>query len=156
MQITLLCVGKLKETFYRDACAEYEKRLSRYHKLTILEVADAPVKDDSPASIARALEKEAERLIPHMKKGYAVALALDGAMPDTPGLLQKMEGYARLGQPLLFIIGGSHGLDQRVLAMAKERLSLSPLTFPHNLARLVLLEQLYRTAKMDAGETYHK
>ena len=156
MQISLLCVGKLKDTFYREACGEYEKRLSRYHKLSITEVPDEGTQDDRPISIQKALEKEAARLLPHLEKGYPVALTIDGNAGDSHAFARRMAGYQHLGQPLVLIIGGSHGLHESVLARCKERISLSPLTFPHNLVRLIVLEQLYRAAKIDAGEPYHK
>ena len=156
MQITLLCVGKLKEPSLRALCAEYEKRLSRYHRLTVVEVADEPLPDDRPATVERALSREAARLTPHLQKGAAVALTIDGTAPDSLGFAAQMRGYETLGRPVVFVIGGSCGLHASVLAQCVDRLSLSRLTFPHNLARLLLLEQLYRAAKINAGETYHK
>lgn len=156
MQINLLCVGKLKERFYRDACAEYQKRMSRYHRLTVTELPDEKPLSGSPDAIQRVMAKEGDRLLPHLQKGFSIALCVEGEAPDSLALARQLQGYERLGQPVNFVIGGSWGLDPRVIAASKARLSLSNLTLPHNLARLVLLEQLYRASKIAAGETYHR
>ena len=95
-------------------------------------------------------------LLPHLQKGFSIALCVEGEAPDSLALARQLQGYERLGQPVNFVIGGSWGLDPRVIAASKARLSLSKLTMPRNLARLVLLEQLYRASKIAAGETYHK
>jgi 23S rRNA (pseudouridine1915-N3)-methyltransferase len=156
MQINLLCVGKLKERFYREACAEYQKRMGRYHRLTVTELPDEKPLSGSSEAVQRVMAKEGDRLLPHLQKGFSVALCVEGEAPDSLTLARQLQGYERLGQPVNFVIGGSWGLDPRVIAACSARLSLSNLTLPHNLARLVLLEQLYRASKIAAGETYHK
>ena len=156
MQVNIICVGKLKEKFYRDACAEYEKRLSRYHKLKIIELNDEKPVDDSPEDIRKVLQKEGDKILPHLQRGYSIAMCISAPMPDSVKLAAQMRSYETLGTAVNFVIGGSWGLDERVIAACKGRLSLSPLTLPHNLARLVLLEQIYRSARINAGESYHK
>ena len=157
--ITVLCVGRLKEKFYADACAEYQKRLARHCKLTLIELPEQRLPDDpSPASIAAALEREADALLEKLPRGGAVvALCVEGAERSSEQLAETLAGCAARGvSRVAFVIGGSFGLSERVKARADLRLSLSPMTFPHHLARVMLLEQLYRAYQIQTGAKYHK
>jgi 23S rRNA (pseudouridine1915-N3)-methyltransferase len=159
MKITIFCVGKIKEKFYREAVAEYVKRLSRYCKLSIVEVADEKTDENaSQVEIDQVKEKEGARLLSAMKEdGYCIALAIDGQMPDSVALSQKLERLGVEGKSnIYFVIGGSLGLSEAVLKRADYRLSFSAMTFPHQLMRVILLEQLYRSYRIMNHEPYHK
>ncbi|MDD3244438.1 MAG: 23S rRNA (pseudouridine(1915)-N(3))-methyltransferase RlmH [Eubacteriales bacterium] len=159
MNITVICAGKLKESFWREAVGEYAKRLSRYGKVEILEAADEKIPDNaSPAQEALIKEKEGQRMLALLPgDAYVIALAIEGKQPDSVELSQKL---ARLGvagkSHLAFVIGGSLGLSPAVLARADELLSFSRMTFPHQLMRVILLEQVYRAFRIMKGEPYHK
>lgn len=157
--IKLLCAGKLKERCYIEACGELEKRLGRYCRLTVVEVADEKTPERlSGAERARAVEREGERLLAATgERERVVALTIDGKPYDSLAFSQHlMDLIEDSGNAVSFVIGGSLGLSPAVLARADERLSLSALTFPHRIARLLLLEQIYRAFKIARGETYHK
>lgn len=159
MNIKILCVGKIKEKFYRDAIAEYEKRLSRYCRLQIIEVADEKTPDKSSGAEERQIrEKEALRLRAHIRDtDYVIALAIDGTSYDSASFAGHLEKLAVSGNSnLVFIIGGSLGLHNIILCQANERLSFSKMTFPHQLMRVILLEQLYRSYRIINHEPYHK
>ena len=159
MNIKILCVGKIKEKFYRDAIAEYEKRLSRYCKLSIIEVADEKTPDKSSETEELQIkEKEAARLLAHIKDNdYVIALAIDGKSFDSVSFSQHLEQLAVSGKSnLVFVIGGSLGLHASILSKCNERLSFSAMTFPHQLMRVILLEQLYRSYRIQNHEPYHK
>lgn len=160
MKITILTVGKIKEKFYVQAILEYAKRLSRYCKLNILEVADEKTPDNASEAVARKIkEKEGERLLKYLENepGYVIALAIDGKMLDSLELSKKLEQLGIEGKShLIFVIGGSLGLDDRVLQRADFKLSFSRMTFPHQLMRVVLLEQIYRGYRIMNHEPYHK
>ena len=154
-KITVLCVGKLKEAFYRDAAAEYAKRLGRYCRLEITELPEQRLPEDpSPAEVRRALEREAEAIRGRLPAGAAVAaMCVEGELyssEELAGLLAKQE------RNLAFVVGGSFGLDKSVKDAAWLRLSMSPMTFPHHLARVMLLEQIYRSFQIRGGGKYHK
>lgn len=149
----LLCVGRLNEPYLREGCAEYEKRLTRYLKLTVDEIRDRP--DSIPDE--RALEEEGAELLRRVAPNdLLIALAIEGGEMDSPALAAYLAGRLSAGRRAVFAIGGSRGLDKAVLDRADERLSFSPMTFPHGLARLMLLEQLYRSCRIASGEVYHK
>ena len=159
MKITVLCVGRIKEEYFTDAVREYAKRLSRYAKLDIAEVEDEKTPDKaSDAENAAIKEKEGARLLARLPEdAYVIALAIDGKAPDSVELSRKIEDLGVRGKShLCFIIGGSLGLSKSVLARADERLSFSRMTFPHQLMRVILLEQLYRSFRIMRGEPYHK
>ncbi|MDY3250667.1 MAG: 23S rRNA (pseudouridine(1915)-N(3))-methyltransferase RlmH [Candidatus Choladocola sp.] len=159
MKITLLTVGKIKEKYLRDGIAEYAKRLGRYCRLEITEVADEKTPDGASAAEELQIKNtEGERLLRYVRDGdYVIALAIDGKMPDSVELSQKLESLGISGQSsLVFIIGGSLGLSEAVLKRADYRLSFSRMTFPHQLMRLILLEQIYRGFRIMHGEPYHK
>ena len=159
MKITVVCVGKLKERYLRDAVAEYEKRLGRYGKLRIIEVADEPARENaSPAEYDLVREKEAGRIrraIP--EDAYVIALAIQAPAPDSLAFARKLDHLTVLGQShICFLIGGSCGMTEELLASADETVSFSNLTFPHQLMRVILLEQIYRAFRIIRGEPYHK
>ena len=158
-RITLLCVGKLKEKFYADAATEYTKRLSRYCKLEIIELPEERLPEDpAPAQITAALEKEAGRILAKVPKGAkCTALCVEGDTLSSEALAGKLEHWTVGGaSQLVFVIGGSFGLHPSVKAAADLRLSMSPMTFPHHLARVMVLEQLYRAFQITKGTKYHK
>ena len=163
MKIRVICVGKLKERFFAEAAAEYCKRLSAYARVEIAEVADEPCPENaSEAEKRRVLEREGERILAKLpEKGTehacVFALAIDGPMFDSVALSGEFSALALSGvSSFVFVIGGSLGLSPAVLAAADRKLSFSKLTFPHQLMRVILLEQLYRCLKISRGEPYHK
>lgn len=161
MSISVICVGKLKEKFYADAVAEYQKRLSPYCKLDLVELAEEKLpKDPSQAQINAALTKEAAAIRTKLPpNSYVVALCIEGRMRSSEELAVKLRDAAwgdGSAKRLVFLIGGSHGLDEALKREANDRLSMSPMTFPHHLARVMLLEQVYRGFKINEGSSYHK
>ena len=159
ININIICVGKLKEDYLRMACAEYEKRLGAFCKLKITELAPAKLPDNpNQAQIDAALSDESERILSRISANEAVfALCIEGKELSSEGLSKEIEKCAVSGfGTLTFIIGGSHGLSPAVKSRAKFRLSMSPMTFPHHLARIMVLEQLYRAEAIQAGSKYHK
>ena len=159
MKITVIAVGKIKEKFFSEAIAEYQKRLSRYCKLEIVQVADEKTPDKaSDLQNEQIKKKEGERILAHIKDGaYVIALATNGKMLSSEQLSAELERLGNQGQSqIVMIIGGSLGLSKEVLDRADYKLSFSPMTFPHQLMRVVLLEQVYRGFKIMAGEPYHK
>ena len=159
MKITLITVGKIKEKYFTDAIAEYAKRLSRYFKLEIIEVADEKTPDGASEAIENQIkEKEGDRILVKVPDGaYVVALAIEGKQLDSEELADKMEKWNVNGvSHLVFIIGGSLGLTPKVLNRADFKLSFSKMTFPHQLMRVILLEQIYRSFRIRNNEPYHK
>ena len=159
MKITILCVGKVKEKFYRDAIDEFAKRLSRYCKLDIVEVADEKTEETASETEIRLIkEKEGERLLKNIKDdAYVICLAIDGKQLDSVELSEKIEKLGIQGSShIYFVIGGSLGLADEVLKRADYKLSFSRMTFPHQLMRVILLEQVYRAYRIINHEPYHK
>ena len=159
MKISILCVGKIKEDFYKKAILEYMKRLSRYCKPEIIEVPDEKTPEGaSDAVMDQIKEKEGEQLLKQLKENaYVIALAIQGNMPDSLELADKIDKLGLKGKShIVFVIGGSLGLSEKVLKRADERLSFSNLTFPHQLMRVILLEQIYRSYRIIHKEPYHK
>ncbi len=159
MKIRVVAVGKVKERFYEDAIAEYGKRLSRYCKLELVQVADEKTPDGaSPVQEKQIKEKEGERILSRIREGdYVIALAIEGKMPDSLELAAKLETLGIQGKSqVVFVIGGSLGLSEVVMKRADESLSFSKMTFPHQLMRVILLEQIYRGYRIMTGEPYHK
>ncbi len=159
MNITILCVGQIKEKYFRDAIAEYQKRLSRYCKLQIIEVADEKTKENaSEAENDLIRKKEGERILKHIKDSdYCISLEIDGKMLTSEGLSKEIDRLGLAGKSsLVFVIGGSIGLDTAVLKRSDYALSFSKMTFPHQLMRVILLEQIYRSYRIMRGEPYHK
>lgn len=159
MKITLIAVGKIKEAFYRDAVAEYVKRLLPYCRLQICEVEDEPTRENmSPAQEQELLNKEGKRILQKIPKGsYVAALCIDGRQRDSEAMADWLEALPVRGiSHLTLIIGGSVGLSSEVIERADEKISFSALTFPHQLMRVILLEQLYRWHRIAKNEPYHK
>ena len=158
MSTVVLCVGKLKEKAYRQMADEYLKRLSRYGKYEESEVPDLPESTGSAALEEQVKAKEGEALLARIRPGdRVIALTIPGKMTDSPSLASHLEELRTGGvSRIVFVSGGSLGLGKNVLERADEEMSMSPMTFPHQLARVMLLEQLYRAAKISAGERYHK
>ena len=159
MKITVLAVGKVKEKFFREAIDEYKKRLSRYCRLEIIEVEDERAPESlSPAQEIQVKAREGEALLKKIPpKAWCIALAIDGRKKDSPGISGKLECLALAQKShLVFLIGGSLGLSDEVLKRADERVSFSDMTFPHQLMRVILLEQIYRGFKISCNEPYHK
>ena len=159
MKITVLAVGKIKERFYTDAVSEYAKRLSRYCRLEIVEVADEKTPDGAGEAMERKIkEKEGERLLSHIKDNmYVIALAIEGKARSSEELSGRLDNLGLQGNSdIAFVIGGSLGLSEAVLKRADEAISFSRMTFPHQLMRVILLEQIYRSFKIQHGEPYHK
>ncbi len=159
MKITLIAVGKIKERFYTEAVAEYAKRLSRYCKLEIVQVQDEKTPDGASEAEERQIkEKEGRRILDQIKEGaYVIALAIDGEMLSSEQLAARLEKLGVSGQSqIVMVIGGSLGLSDQVLQRADYKLSFSKMTFPHQLMRVVLLEQIYRSYRIICGEPYHK
>ena len=158
-RVTILCVGKLKEKFYIDAAAEYVKRLQRSCKLDIVELPEYRLPEEpSPAEIQKALQAEGAAIRERLSKGGAVvALCIEGKPCSSVELSRRMQELAVSGKSqLTFLIGGSVGLSEDLKRQADWRLSMSPMTFPHHLARIMLLEQIYRACQIAAGTKYHK
>ncbi len=159
MKYTVLCVGKIKEKFYTQAVQEYAKRLSRYGKLEIVEVADEKTPDQASEIVNRMIkDKEGERILAQIRDdAFVIALAIEGQMLDSEGLAEKMEKLALSGTShIVFVIGGSLGLSEKVMKRADYALSFSRMTFPHPLMRVILLEQIYRGCRIIHHEPYHK
>ncbi|MFG6327062.1 MAG: 23S rRNA (pseudouridine(1915)-N(3))-methyltransferase RlmH [Lachnospiraceae bacterium] len=159
MKITLITVGKLKEKYFTMAVEEYSKRLSRYAKLNIIELADEKTPDNaSPAEEENIKRKEGERIIKSLKGDeYIITLEIEGKMFNSVELSQKINQIGISGKGhIAFIIGGSLGLSDEVSGIADFKLSFSKLTFPHQLMRVILLEQIYRSYRILMNEPYHK
>ncbi len=158
MQLTVITVGTLKEDYLKDAVAEYKKRLSQYAKVEEISVKEERIADeDNSSQIERALRAEGERILASLPKGaYTVALCVEGKKYSSEGLAELVRtAYDSCGK-LALIIGSSHGLSREVKAMADVRLSISDMTFPHQLMRVILLEALYRSFTIISGKKYHK
>ncbi len=158
-RVTVLCVGKLKEKFYIDAAAEYVKRLQRHCKLELIELPEQRLPDEpSPAEIQKALRTEGDAIREKLPKGGAViALCIEGRSCSSEELSRRMAEFGVQGKTqLTFLIGGSVGLDEDLKRQADWRLSMSPMTFPHHMARIMLLEQIYRAYQIAGGTKYHK
>ena len=155
--IHVICIGKLKEDYLRQAQAEYEKRLSGYGRIHITELPEQRLPEHpSETEIERALQAEGSE-IARRCKGYIVALCIEGEMLSSPKLAQKLSQVALQGfSDVTFLIGSSFGLAEAVKQKAHLRISMSPMTFPHQLARIMLLEQLYRACSINHNGKYHK
>lgn len=151
LNIRLICVGKLKEKFYLEACREYEKRLGTLCRMEILQLEEEP---DRPGS----LQKEAEKIRAAIHQGsFVVAMCIEGRMLSSEGLAEKLQQLQNQGvSRLCILIGSSRGLDEALKAQSGLRLSMSPMTFPHHLARVMVLEQIYRALSILSGSKYHK
>ena len=158
-EITLIAMGKLKEKFYLSAAAEYEKRMKGYCSFRILELPEVRLPEDpSPAEIAAGLEKEADLILTKIPKGaWFCVMTPEGKLLSSEALADKMASVKLSGKSsACFLIGSSFGMAPRIKEKADFRLSMSPMTFPHHLARVMVLEQLYRAEAIQAGSKYHK
>lgn len=143
-KINIVCVGKIKEAFYREAVAEYAKRLSRFVDFSVREIAEG-----------KSPEEEAEPIL-RAAKGYVVALCIEGKKLSSEAFAAEMKGLKDRGEEVTFVIGSSYGLSQRVKDAARLKLSFSDMTFPHQLMRVILAEQIYRACMINGGGEYHK
>ncbi len=158
VNLTLICIGKLKEQYLRDASKEYEKRLSGY-KINIIELAEEKIGNNpSQKEIQNVIEAEGKRIIEKIPKGAAVyTMCIEGKQRSSEELSAELDDLALSGiNTAVFIIGGSYGLSDEVKRLSSARISMSRMTFPHQLARIMLLEQLYRATQISAGTKYHK
>ncbi|NCB62689.1 MAG: 23S rRNA (pseudouridine(1915)-N(3))-methyltransferase RlmH [Clostridia bacterium] len=159
LTIQIICVGKLKERFYEEAVAEYTKRLSSYCKLTITELSEERLPENpAQAQIDAALQKEGAAILERIPKGaVTIAMCVEGRLQSSEDLAERISGWMLGGRStLVFLVGGSHGLSKDVKGKSLLRVSMSPMTFPHHLARVMLLEQIYRAFKINEGSGYHK
>lgn len=159
MKITIITVGKIKEKYLRDAIAEYTKRLSKYCKLEIIEVADEKTPDHASETVEDMIRaKEAERILKHIKDdAYVITLEIKGKLLTSEELADKVDTLGIQGvSHIAFVIGGSIGLGEDVLKRSDYALSFSKMTFPHQLMRVILLEQIYRSYRIITGQPYHK
>ena len=160
MTIEILCVGKLKEKYWQDAAAEYSKRLGRFCTLKITELPEVRLQGSSTADEAAVVEAESKALLAKLDKcpaSYCIALAIKGKSLTSEELAEKTAALTLSGKSrIVFVIGGSLGLSKELLDACDMKLSFSAMTFPHQLMRVVLLEQIYRAFKINAGESYHK
>ncbi len=157
--VEIVCVGKTGRGFYTEGCTEYIKRLAPYFKLTVTELAETRLVDDSPAGREKVITDESARIMKHLEsraRALVAALCVEGKSYTSEALAQLTADAANNSKPLILIIGGSLGLSGELKSRADIRLSLSSLTLPHQLARLVLLEQLYRAATINNNIKYHK
>ncbi len=158
MNAVILCVGKLKEKWQQGGCEEYLKRLTRYGKYEVVAVDDVREPDKPSEALNRqVMDKEAAALLKHIRpEDFVVCLCIQAAAPDSVDLAKLTRSWAAAGRRVVFVIGGSLGLAKSVTDRADYRLSFSNMTFPHGLMRVILLEQLYRAERINAGERYHK
>ena len=159
IRVQLICVGKMKEKFYIDAAAEYVKRLSAYCKLQVVELPEERLPEDpSPAQIEAALSKEADAVRAKLPNGcLVIAMCVEGRERSSEELARYLTDSAAQGAShIVFLIGSSFGMHESLKRQAALRLSMSPMTFPHHLARIMLLEQIYRAYQISAGTKYHK
>ena len=159
LTVNIICIGNLKEKYWRDACAEYAKRLGGFCKFSITEVNESRLpKSYSDADIAKVIESEGDRILEKIPSGsFVIAMCIEGKELSSPQLASKFGQIAVGGRSRVdFVIGGSYGLSEAVKKRADLRLSMSPMTFPHQLARVMLCEQIYRAFSINADTKYHK
>ncbi len=158
LNINIICVGKIKEKFFSSAIEEYSKRLSKYCKLDILELPDEKIPDNPNETIENIVkEKECNNILKHLKKdSYIIALDLKGKEYTSVEFSEKLENLSMTNSKITFIIGGSLGLTDNLLGHCNEKICFSKMTFPHQLIRIFLVEQIYRAFKISNNESYHK
>lgn len=158
MSVNIICVGRLKESYLREGCAEYIKRLGAYCRVSVIEVAEERASDNpNETEIASIIKKEGERIIAKIPKGSAVVpLCIEGREYSSPAFSALIEKISLNSSAISFIIGGSFGLSDKVKRLGRERLSFGKMTLPHQLARMVLLEQVYRAFSILNNSKYHK
>ena len=158
LTINIVCIGKIKEKFFKDAIDEYSKRLSKYCKLNILELPDEKIPDKTNQNIENEIKsKECDNIINHIKKdSYVVCLDLTGKELSSEQFSKSIEDISMESSQITFIIGGSLGLTEKILKLANQKICFSKMTFPHQLIRVFVLEQIFRAFKISNGETYHR
>ena len=157
MKIKIIAVGKIKEKYLKDAIDEYKKRLSKFCNLSIVEVSESIAKVENDSNIKKSIDEESREIISKIKNEYVIALDIDGKEYSTLEFYNKFKDIKIKGESeISFIIGGSYGLSDAVKKKADLRLSFSKLTFPHQLFRVILMEQIYRIFKIEGNEPYHK
>lgn len=158
LSINIICIGKIKEKFFKDSVNEYSKRLSKYCKLNILELPDEKIPDKLNINIEKSIkDKECSNIINHIKKdSYTIGLDLKGKQFSSEEFSKNIENISMQSSQITFIIGGSLGLNDKILNLCDEKICFSKMTFPHQLIRIFLLEQLFRSFKISNGETYHR
>ena len=158
MNINVICVGKIKEDYFIKAAAEFEKRLSRFCNFKVIQLPDRPIPDNaSSLECAAVLKKEGEEILKKIgKSDIVVAMCIEGKQLSSKELAKKIADFQMKASTIDFVIGGSLGLSDEVKMRADFKLSMSSMTFPHRIARLMLEEQIYRSFKINANETYHK
>lgn len=159
LNINIICIGKLKEKYLKDACDEYTKRLDAFCKIKVTELNEYKLPEKpSESMINTCIQKEGESILAKIPNGaYLVAMCIEGKMPDSVELSEKIQQLAVDGvSNIVFVIGGSYGLSDEVKKAAKYRMSMSKMTFPHQLARVMLLEQIYRAMNIASNGKYHK
>ena len=155
LKINLICIGDIKENYLKEAISEYSKRISRFADLKIIELKEHIATSSSAADISIALKKDAEQIIKHLK-GFCVCLDINGKMCSSEDFANKIQKIALSNSEISFVIGASNGLDAEVKNLCKEKMSFSPMTFPHQLMRVIFLEQLYRGFTILNNISYHK
>ncbi len=157
IHINIVCVGKIKESYLKEAILEYSKRLSKYCKLSFVEIDDEQIPNNLNTKISENIKEiEGNKILSHIKNSYVIALDLKGKQYSSEDFSTKLENIALLNSNITFIIGGSLGLSQEVLQKSNELICFSKMTFPHQLIRVFLLEQLFRAFKIQNNETYHR
>lgn len=158
IKVTVIAMAKLKEKYLREACAEYEKRLSRYCSLEVVEIEPVRLSEKPATSeIATALDREADAISKKIPaNSTVVALCIEGKSLSSEEMAENIKSAVNMGKEMIFIIGSSYGLSEKIKKRADIKLSLSKMTFPHQLFRVMLLEQIYRSFKINEGGTYHK
>ena len=158
LTINIICVGKLKEKFFKDAIDEYSKRLSKYCKLNIIVLPYEKIPEKTNPNIENEIKtKECNNIINHIKKdSYVISLDLTGKQLSSEEFSKNIENISMQSSQITFIIGGSLGLTDKVLSMSNQKICFSKMTFPHQLIRVFLLEQIFRAFKISNGETYHR
>lgn len=158
LTINILCIGKIKEDFFRNTINEYSKRLSKYCKLNIVELPDEKIPDKLNINMTEQIkEKESNNIINHLPKDtYIICLDLTGKEYSSENFSSKLENLSQITSNITFVIGGSLGIHKNLLNKANEKICFSKMTFPHQLIRIFLLEQIFRAFKISNGETYHR
>ncbi len=157
LTVKIICIGKLKETYWRDACGEYARRLSPFCKFSIVELPETRLPEDpGEGEIRRALEQEAQKIFEAAGNAVLFPLCIEGTQVDSPGLSRLIENAALSSSSIAFVIGSSFGLAPDVKARGRQKLSMSKMTFPHQLARVMLCEQIYRAFQISNNSRYHK
>ena len=158
LTINILCVGKIKENYLRDAINEYSKRLSKYCNLNIIEVADEKIPDRLSDTVIKSLkDQEASKMLSYLRKDtYCISLDLKGKELTSEEFSKRIEEISNISSSITFVIGGTLGIGEEVLIASKEKICFSKMTFPHQLIRVFVLEQIFRAFKISNNETYHR